>query len=54
MSQPERAVPLHCPYCGDEDLAPEAEPAGAWTCLSCRRVFTVRLVGLALGGNGEP
>ena len=49
----ERAVPFYCPYCGDEDLTPEEEPAGAWKCHACRRVFTVRLVGLALGGNGD-
>ncbi len=49
-----RAVPFYCPYCGDEDLEPEPEPTGAWKCLACRRVFTVRLVGLALsGGDGE-
>ncbi|MEV0699461.1 hypothetical protein AB0I53_16290 [Saccharopolyspora sp. NPDC050389] len=52
-----RAAPFYCPYCGDEDLTPEAEPAGAWQCGSCLRVFTVRLVGLSLGdpagGNGD-
>ncbi|WP_190817807.1 hypothetical protein [Saccharopolyspora pogona] len=56
-----RAAPFYCPYCGDEDLTPEAEPAGAWQCASCLRVFTVRLIGLSLGeqaedpagGNGE-
>ncbi|MFR9729392.1 hypothetical protein ACL03H_09190 [Saccharopolyspora sp. MS10] len=44
-----RAVPFYCPYCGDEELVPEAEPAGAWACQACLRVFTVRLVGLANG-----
>jgi transposase-like protein len=58
----ERATPFHCPYCGDEDLRPEAEedtPArsasveggggrrvGAWLCGACRRVFTVEFIGL--------
>ncbi|WP_344131928.1 Insertion element protein [Saccharopolyspora halophila] len=49
----ERVVAQYCPYCGDEDLTPEEEPDGAWKCHACLRVFTVRLVGLALGGSGE-
>jgi ribosomal protein L37AE/L43A len=44
----ERATPFYCPYCGDEDLRPE-DSAGAWLCASCRRVFTVRFVGLRPG-----
>ncbi|OZM74622.1 Insertion element protein [Amycolatopsis antarctica] len=40
----ERATPFHCPYCGDEDLRPEE--GGAWLCSSCRRVFSVKLIGL--------
>ncbi|WP_246361101.1 Insertion element protein [Haloechinothrix aidingensis] len=45
----ERATPFHCPYCGDEDLRPteEADTPGAWLCAACRRVFTVKLVGLS-------
>ncbi|AOS65071.1 Insertion element protein [Actinoalloteichus hymeniacidonis] len=43
-----RAVPLHCPYCAEEDLRPEEEPEGAWLCAGCRRVFVVRMVGLRL------
>ncbi len=43
-----RMAPLHCPYCGDEELVPREEPAGAWKCAACLRVFTVQLVGLAL------
>lgn len=50
-----RAVPFYCPYCGDEELVPQAEPAGAWMCLACRRVFSVRMHGLALSeGDGQP
>lgn len=50
-----RAVPFYCPYCGDEELVPQPEPAGAWKCLACRRVFSVRMVGLALSeGDGQP
>ena len=36
----------HCPFCADEDLRPQEEPAGAWLCSSCSRVFTVALVRL--------
>jgi transposase-like protein len=43
----ERAVPFYCPYCGEEDLRPQPEPHGAWWCAACRRVFTVKLAGLA-------
>ena len=49
----ERAVPFHCPYCGEEDLWPH-EPAagsagsasghGAWECRACLRAFSVRLI----------
>jgi ribosomal protein L37AE/L43A len=39
-----RGEVYHCPYCGGEDLRPHEEPAGAWLCRSCARVFTVRLV----------
>ena len=31
----ERAVPFHCPYCGDEDLWPhEAGATASWECRS--------------------
>ncbi|NIH81617.1 Insertion element protein [Amycolatopsis viridis] len=40
----ERATPFHCPYCGDEDLRPDE--GGAWLCGACRRVFTVKFIGL--------
>jgi hypothetical protein len=26
----ERAVPFHCPYCGDEDLRPHGTAHGEW------------------------
>jgi hypothetical protein len=52
------AVLLYCPYCGEEDLRPHAEPDGAdrerssavhgaWECRSCARVFSVKLLGLS-------
>lgn len=37
-------VIFHCPFCAEEDLRPVAEPAGAWACQACARVFTVELV----------
>lgn len=47
----ERAVPFHCPYCGDEDLWPHevtdsSAGHGAWECRACRRAFTVRMLGM--------
>jgi ribosomal protein L37AE/L43A len=43
----ERAVPLHCPYCGEEDLRPHGDVHGAWECRCCARVFSVKLLGLS-------
>jgi transposase-like protein len=47
-----RAVPFHCPYCGDENLWPhEAEGAdsgsghGQWECRSCLRAFKLSMIG---------
>ena len=45
----ERAVPFHCPYCGDEDLRPrEGSPGvsahGEWECRSCLRAFSLKLL----------
>ena len=48
-----RAVPFHCPYCGDENLWPhEAEDAGdglrlhgQWECRSCLRAFKLTMIG---------
>ena len=45
----ERATPFHCPYCGDEDIRPEE--GAAWLCSACRRVFSVKLVGLRFPGS---
>ncbi|PVG82070.1 Insertion element protein [Nocardioides gansuensis] len=41
----ERAVPFHCPYCGDENLFPR-EGHGAWECRSCLRAFRLEFDGL--------
>ena len=51
-----RAVPFHCPYCGDEDLEPyEGErdtagpPAGAgWFCRACSRAFKLKFLGIGV------
>jgi len=40
-----RAVPMHCPYCGAENLWPLADTHGGWECRACLRAFTVSLVG---------
>ena len=47
----ERAVPFHCPYCGDEDLRPHEAQDGAsvhgeWECRACLRAFSLKLLGL--------
>jgi transposase-like protein len=41
----QRAVPFYCPYCGDEDLQPYAERHGGWWCQSCRRAWTLSMIG---------
>ena len=41
-----RAVPFHCPYCGDENLRPSVEGHGTWECHSCLRAFSLKLLGL--------
>jgi len=47
-----RAVPFHCPYCGDENLwpheaeGPDAGPGhGQWECRSCLRAFKLTMIG---------
>jgi hypothetical protein len=40
-----RAVPFHCPYCGDEDLRPHEDAHGEWECHSCLRAFRLAMVG---------
>ena len=51
----ERAVPFHCPYCGEEDLRPHetvsddgeiVSPHGSWECRSCQRAFSLKMLGL--------
>jgi ribosomal protein L37AE/L43A len=41
----ERAVPFHCPYCGEQDLFPHEEGHGTWECRDCLRVFRVSMIG---------
>ncbi|MBS42287.1 MAG: hypothetical protein CMH83_03735 [Nocardioides sp.] len=53
----ERAVPFHCPYCGETDLFPH-EPAdgsvahGAWECRGCLRAFALKGLGLVRPASG--
>jgi len=47
----ERAVPFHCPYCGETDLWPHegadgSSPPGSWECRGCLRAFSVTMLGL--------
>ena len=51
----ERAVPFHCPYCGDEGLRPHevvsesgevTSPHGTWECRSCMRAFSLKMLGM--------
>jgi ribosomal protein L37AE/L43A len=53
----ERAVPFHCPFCGDENLRP-AEAHGTWECHSCLRTFSLKMLGLlprpAVAGDPSP
>ncbi len=56
----ERAVPYHCPFCGDEDLFPHeaagavdaADERGAWECRSCLRAFSLKMLGMLRPGGG--
>lgn len=47
-----RSVPYYCPFCGDQNLFPHSETHGQWECRDCRRVFSVKFIGL-LQGSGE-
>jgi transposase-like protein len=47
MSSGDRAFPVYCPFCGEETgLRPHGETHGQWECRSCRRVFTLKMIGL--------
>ena len=41
-----RAEIFYCPFCAEEDLRPVEEPVGAYVCMACRRVFSVKVAGL--------
>ncbi|GAA1475711.1 hypothetical protein GCM10009623_01570 [Nocardioides aestuarii] len=52
----ERAVPFHCPYCGETDLWPHEATDGSaghgqWECRGCQRAFSVKLLGLLRPGG---
>jgi ribosomal protein L37AE/L43A len=42
----ERAVPFHCPYCGDESLRPHGATHGTWECRACLRAFSLKYLGI--------
>ena len=41
----ERGFPLHCPYCGEQDLWPHDETHGSWECRGCLRAFSLKMLG---------
>jgi predicted RNA-binding Zn-ribbon protein involved in translation (DUF1610 family) len=47
----ERAAPMFCPYCGEEQLRPWGDDPdkghGDWRCEDCTRVFTLRYKGIS-------
>jgi hypothetical protein len=45
MSEPNpRAQPFFCPYCGEQELRPDA--VAGWHCRVCDRRFELRFLGL--------
>ena len=50
----QRAVPFHCPFCGDEDLRPHEEGHGTWLCSACRRAFSLKFLGLVFPEKYTP
>jgi transposase-like protein len=42
---------FYCPYCGEEDLRPAEGGHGQWLCAGCRRVWSVKFIGLAGAGG---
>jgi transposase-like protein len=54
----ERAVPFHCPYCGETDLWPHEPDDGSaghgqWECRGCLRAFSVKLIGMLRPGGSS-
>ena len=54
----ERAVPFHCPYCGDDNLWPhesaEGSAHGSWECRACLRAFSLKMLGQIRPGASTP
>jgi hypothetical protein len=46
----ERGFPIHCPYCGEQDLWPHDEAHGSWECRGCLRAFSLKMLGLVRPG----
>ncbi len=57
----ERAVPFHCPFCGEEDLRPHevvvdgeiSSPYGSWECRGCLRAFSLKMLGLVRPSSAD-
>lgn len=54
MTSAERAVPFYCPYCGDEDLRPLDDRHGSWWCQSCRRGWSLKMLGTGTPDSLSP
>ena len=51
----ERGFPVHCPYCGEQDLWPHSEVHGSWECRGCLRAFSLKMLGLVRPqATGQP
>ena len=59
----ERAVPFHCPYCGEEDLRPHevvseagvvSSPQGRVDCRGCLGYFSLMLLGVVRPASAAP
>jgi hypothetical protein len=46
----ERAFPLYCPYCAEQDLFPHDDVHGSWECRGCLRAFSLKMLGLVRPG----
>jgi transposase-like protein len=49
-----RAVPFYCPYCGDEDIRPLTDTHGTWWCQSCRRAWSLKMLGTGTPEQLQP
>ncbi len=48
------APPFYCPYCGEEDIRPDAEGHGQWRCEACLRAWSLRFLGVTRPSGTTP